>query len=489
MKRVILVGGGLGGLSCAIRLAHAGYAVTIYEKEAELGGKLKREVLGQNRFDVGPSTLTMISAFERVFQSVGRKIEDYLEFYSIDPLTRNVFWDGSIVDLTKDVDGMAEQIATFSPHDALNYKHFLQESKNLYNLAETRFLNRLLVNWRDKLSPSLLRDFIRVRPFTTLDRFLKKYFTHPNTLAMFGRYATYVGASPYQAPAIYAMMAHLESQLGIYGIKGGTYTLVEAFERLARELGVQIHTASPVSKLVVKNKTVQGVDVQGRVEQADHVVVNLDYLSALSLIEEDDRPSMPDANLLKIEPSLSGFVVLASVQKRFDTLRHHTVFFPEQYRHEFESIFKQNTPPTDPTIYICNSGYSDLEGTAPGESHLFILVNAPALSDHWSWCNKEEDYAEAILQKLETRGLATLTESVTARKIYTPETWQSRTGAYKGAIYGLSSNGIKQAFFRPSNRLKDLSSLWFVGGSTHPGGGTPIVTIGGQLVAEAIMNV
>lgn len=488
MKKVIVVGGGLGGLSAAIRLSLAGFSVTVLEKEAECGGKLKREVGGAYRFDVGPSTITMLSAFEGVFLQAGKKMEDYLDFYPVDPLTRNVFHDGTLVDLTKDIDQMEAQIAAYSPSDALHYRAFLKETQKLYNISQNRFLNRLFVSWKDKLNPWLLRDFARIHPATTLDRFLRNYFSHPNTLALFGRYATYVGASPYKAPAIFAMMAHLESQLGIFGVRGGTYAIVEAFVKLAQECQVEIKTNMEVTRLLTKGRVIVGVEVSDMIYPADVVIANLDLLTAFSLLDPKKRPSMTDSKLESYEPSLSGFVMLGGVRERFDLLKHHTVFFPETYQDEFDAIFNRQKPPQDPTLYVCFSGFSD-GGQAPvGGSNLFILANVPALIKQSNWQEQAEDYGDHMLSLLEQRGLTGISEHIEYNKLYTPSDWERLTGAYKGAIYGLSSNGFKQAFFRPTNRAKDLDGLWFVGGSTHPGGGTPIVTLSGQLVADAIIN-
>ncbi|MCY9674631.1 NAD(P)/FAD-dependent oxidoreductase, partial [Bacillus pumilus] len=260
MKKVIIIGGGLGGLSAAIRLQSRGVQVTILEKEAALGGKLQRHQEAGYSFDLGPSTITMKSYFEEVFASCHRRMEDYVTFYPISPLTKNVFSDGHTVEFTPNIEQMESQIAAFSPEDAKQYRAFLQESKMLFELAEDQFLNRLLLTWKDKADVKLVKALLSVKPFTTVQRLLRQYFRHPHTLAMFGRYATYIGSSPYEAPAIFNMMAYLEGEKGIYGIKGGTYRLVEAFETLAKELGVQIHLNEQVNKIHVKDRRIKGVE-------------------------------------------------------------------------------------------------------------------------------------------------------------------------------------------------------------------------------------
>ncbi|MFE8700769.1 phytoene desaturase family protein [Cytobacillus sp. FJAT-54145] len=489
MKKTIIIGGGLGGLSCAINLAVNGYRVTLIEKEAELGGKLTREVHGDYSFDLGPSTITMMSAFDEVFKAAGRKREDYLTVYPINPMTRNIFADGSIVDLSSNIEQMEEQISRYSKEDARQYRSFLQESNRLYTISEQEFLNRLLVRKRDRFNYNLIKGFIGIQPFTSIQNLLEEYFQHPNTLAMFGRYATYVGSSPYQTPAVFSMMAHLEGSLGIYGIKGGTYYIVEAFEKLANEVGVTIKKNEQVKKICVSNKKVTGIETDHGFYEADQVVANGDALAIYrELIEENDRPSMTNKEIDRIEPSLSGFVMLLGVKKQFSLLKHHTVFFPEDYQREFIDLFDQKRAVEDPTIYICYSGYSDSELCSKGKSNLFVLVNAPAQTKHVHWDELKDNYASRIKTKLENKGLINLVDSVEIQKLSTPDNLQKRTGAYKGAIYGMSSNSFRQAFFKVNNKAKDIGGLWFVGGSTHPGGGTPIVTKSGQLVAKAIID-
>ncbi|MGO4693105.1 phytoene desaturase family protein [Paenibacillus sp. 2TAB26] len=488
MKRVIVIGGGLGGLSAAIRLAYAGYHVTVLEQQAALGGKLQRIELGGYRFDRGPSTITMPHVFQHVFESVSRRMEDYVTFYPLNPGTRNHFADGTTVDLCSDFVLMEAQIAAYSPEDAKQYHSFMKEAAALYQQADQLFMNRLLLSWKDKVDFRLLAGLLRIRPWLTLERLLRRYFRHPHTLALFGRYATYVGSAPRTAPSIFAMLAHLELQLGIYGVRGGTYQIVEAFGRLAQELGVTIHTSESVQQITSVNGRITGVVTSKADYKADIIIANGDVLAICkNLLEESKRPSMSNAKISSYEPSLSGFVSLIGSKKTYSQLLHHTVFFPEHYGSEFDDIFQQRRAPQNPAIYICHSGYSE-DGMAPaGGSNLFILTNAPYTSPLLNWEQEAESYQKNILTKLEAYGLSGLIDDSEFSAVYTPDQMQKQTSAYRGAIYGISSNTARQTFARPSNQA-DLKGLWFVGGTTHPGGGTPMVTLSGQLVAEAILS-
>lgn len=484
--KAVIIGAGFGGLSCAVTLAVKGWEVTVLERQQQPGGKLQRIEAGGYTFDRGPSTITMTHVFRSLYELAGAVMEEYVQLYELEPRTRNVFADGSIVDFSRNTGAMMEQIAAYSPEDAKRYPDFLAEASRLYELSGKQFLNRLLLSWRDKASPSLVRDLLRVRPFLSLQSLLLRYFRHPNTLAMLGRYATYVGSSPYRAPSIFAMLGHVEIQKGVYGVQGGTYELVQGLVRLARKLGVQLITGTEVTNISVVSGAVEGVDTTQGFYSARTVIAGGDVLSMnRMLIGKEHRPGMTDRRIDAYEPSLSGFVTLAGVRRKYDSLLHHTIFFPEHYEQEFKDIFEHQRPPQQPAVYVCHSGYSE-PGLAPqGGSNLFILANAPYLSDACNWSEETSAFGERVLSVLAGHGITGLSAAEVLQR-YTPQNIAEDTLAHRGAIYGISSNTVRQTFSRPGNRSKDVKGLWYVGGTTHPGGGTPVVSLSGRLVGEYI---
>lgn len=484
--KAVIIGAGFGGLSCAITLASQGWEVTVLERQAKPGGKLQRIERGGYTFDRGPSTITMPHVFRSLYELAGVSMEDYVQMYELEPRTRNIFADGTIVDFSRDQAFMKAQIAEYSPCDALRYDDFMAEAAVLYRLSEKQFLNKLLLSWRDKISFPLVRDLLRVRPFLSLQSLLRRYFSHPHTLAMLGRYATYVGSSPFRSPAIFAMLGYVEGAQGIYGVRGGTYKLIEGLVALAEELGVQIVTGIEATSISVVNGTAQGVDTTQGFYPAKVVVAGGDVLTInRMLIKESSRPSMSNRKIAAYEPSLSGFVTLAGVPRQYDALLHHTVFFPEHYEPEFRDIFHRKRPPQEPAIYVCHSGYSELGMAPEGSSNLFILANAPYMNEECDWRTETSAYGKKVLSMLAGHGITGLDQSDVLQH-YTPQNIAEDTLAHKGAIYGISSNSVGQTFFRPGNRSSDIKGLWYVGGTTHPGGGTPIVSLSGRLVGERI---
>lgn len=488
MKKVAIIGAGLGGLSAAITLANAGFDVDVYEKNGHIGGKLMPVQMKTYGFDFGPNTITMPHVFKQVIEQTGRRAEDYFTLIPLKHHTKNVFPDGTEFILSRDTDTMVEQLETLDPIGAKNYYPFLKELTRLYELSEMHFFPKTFKSWTDYLSPSLGYALTQVRPLESMDHFFRRYFQHPVVLQSFGRYATYIGSSPFQAPATFAMIAYLELIQGVYTVKGGTVSIARAFHKVAKELGVRFHLNTPIDQVTIENKRIRTLSSKDQaVWSGDHVIMNADLLKAYpELVDETDRPSFTNKQVDKIEPSISAFVILAGLSTRRKSQFHHTVYFSSDYPKEFQQIFERGQMADDPTIYICNSSVTDRERSPDGDN-LFILVNAPALRKDGTASYSVEAYKELIYDRLKEKGLD-IRKDLVVERVIPPEEIADKFGAFRGALYGLSSHRKKDAFLRPRNKSKDVSNLYFVGGSTHPGGGSPMVTLSGMNVARLLVD-
>lgn len=488
MKRVAIIGAGLGGLSAAITLAHAGYQVDVFEKNDHAGGKLMPIQLRTYGFDFGPNTITMPQVFRQVIEQTGRKAEDYFTLIPLKNHTKNLFADGGQLIFTKDTDRMVEQLEVLDPLGARNYYAFLKEITRLYELAESQFFPRTFRSWTDYLSPSLGLALTKVRPLETMDHFYARYFEKNTVRQAFGRYATYIGSSPYVAPATFSMIAYLELVQGVYTIKGGTVNIARAFYKVAKELGVRFHFKTPIDQVKMEGKRITELYSKGQFLWAgEEVVMNADLLKAYpELVPEENRPSFTDKQAREAEPSISAFVILAGLDTRLKGLHHHTVFFSKDYEREFDALFTDHQLPDDPTIYICNSSVTDRERSPDGDN-LFILVNAPPVELGGSYSYDSVAYKELIYNRLKEKGYD-LRKHIVVERIIPPSEIAEKFGAFRGALYGLASHKKQDAFLRPRNKSRDVDNLYFVGGSTHPGGGSPMVTLSGMNVANLLIK-
>lgn len=481
MKKAVIIGGGLGGLSAAIRLKTKGFDVTILEKNQHLGGKLHEVTLGDASFDFGPNTITMPHVFQNVLADAGLNPDDYFTFTRLESHTKNVFADGSSLMFHSDKEQMINELAKIDEESALRYPVYLQETEKLYHLANKHFFHRTFSSWKDYLSIPLAKGTLMARPLETLDHFHRKFFKDERIVSAFNRYATYIGSSPFSSPATFGLIGHLEMTQGVYYANGGNHTISEGFVKACSDLGITVNTNSEVTSSKVRNGAIQEVLTNdGKSYSGDVFVLNGDLLTQSKRILGSHATN---ELMNKPEPSISAFVVMASVNTRFD-LHHHHVFFGKEPATEFDQIFRNHTFGTDPTIYICTSSKSD-QAISPTGDNLFILLNAPPLQANMSPTEPNEETKARIYNTLAKKGIA-IEKHLLAEKIVGQADIANRFHAYRGALYGIASNRQRDTFLRPFNQSSSVTNLYYAGGSTHPGGGSPMVVLSGQNVANLI---
>jgi len=483
VKEIIIIGAGLGGLSAACRLARAGFSVTVLEKNETIGGKINIVEGEGYKFDTGASLLTMRHVLEELFEFCGKRVEDYLEILPLEPICRYFWSDKTQFDASQNIERTEREIAKLSPEDVESFRKYLADAKQKYEISERTFLAKSLNDLQQLLTPKNLPDLLKISTLKTLDKHNAQYFKSEKLRQLFNRFATYNGSSPYKTPATFALIPYVEFGLGAWYVRGGMYEIPRALERLAIELGVKIYTESEVQKIVVENGKAVGVKVGGEVFAADIIVSNADAI-------ETYRELLPVENkrIESREPSCSGFVLLLGTRKKFNQLAHHNIFFSDDYKAEFDAIFKEKIPAPHPTIYICATSRTDETQSPANHENLFVLINAPYTSAKVDWEKEKRNYRNLIIEKLEKFGLEGLNDSIDFEQIITPSDFETKYRANKGSIYGISSNGIFSAFLRVPNKAKDVENLYFAGGATHPGGGIPLVLLSGKMTAEMILR-
>jgi phytoene desaturase len=485
---IVVIGAGVGGLSAAIRLAAQGKRVLVLEKNPAVGGKMAEFRAEGFRWDTGPSVITMLPVFQELFQSAGRRLEDYLAFQPVEPLTRYFYPDGIRLDVHQDLPTTLAGIQRLYPQDVAGYQEFLHYAAELHRITGPVFIYDQPPRLRSlfKVAP---RDILKVDGMRTMQQAICSYVQSPQLRQLLGRFATYVGASPYLAPATLNVIAHVELNQGVWYPQGGVYAIARAFEHLALELGVEVRCQSPVEAIELQGKRVIGVRLAGGNRAvASAVIANLD----VARVYGELLPPLPALRkrlnqLEQREPSCSGFILLLGVQGEHPELAHHNIFFSADYAREFEQIFNQDMPPGKPTIYASISSKSTPDDAPPGCENWFVLVNAPALDKRWDWRAHGEAYTQRVLDLLAQRGFD-LRSKLRYRKVITPLEIEQMTGARRGALYGASSNNRWAAFMRPHNRCREVEGLYFSGGTAHPGGGVPMATLSGKVASQLLVD-
>ncbi|WP_335870848.1 phytoene desaturase family protein [Bacillus sp. 2205SS5-2] len=487
-KKVIIIGGGLGGMSAAIRLAGSGYKVTLVEKGERLGGKLNIRKGEGYTFDTGPSILTMPWVLEKLFASVDKNLHDYLNLQRVEPGWRTFFEDGTTIDLTADLPRMLEELKKVSDEDANEFFQYLQYSNKMYELSMKSFYKKSISGLTDLRSMHGMKELLQMDPMKTMDAATKKHFKNKHLQQLFNFLIMYIGSSPYHAPAILTQLAHVQLGIGVYYVQGGMYQIAVAMESLLNELGVEVRLNTKVVEVLSNGSKAQGVKLENGVSLlGDIVISNLEAIPFYSnLMNQNAEVEKAQKELSKYEPTVSGLVLLLGINRTYEKLAHHNFFFSKDAKEEFHQIFNEKRMADDPTVYVGVSAKSDDSQAPNGKENLFVLTHVPPLQKNENWEDYKEAYRDKILTKLERMGLKNIRKHVEFEYQFTPNDLQSLYGSNGGSIYGVVTDRKLNGGFKIPNKSNVLENVYFVGGSTHPGGGVPMVTLSGQLTADLI---
>lgn len=483
-KRVIIVGAGMGGLAAAVDLARRGFEVLVCDRAAAPGGKMRRVAAGGALIDAGPTVFTMRWVFEALFADAGERLADHVELIPSNILARHAWRAGGRLDLHADVKASADAIGAFAgASEARAYLDFCRKSADIYQTLKNTFISASRPSPTDlvrRVGFSNIAALTRTMPFQTLWRALEKQFRDPRLRQLFGRYATYVGASPFLAPATLMLIAHVE-QDGVWRVRGGIHQVALAIQALAERQGARFRFGADAREILIERGRVAGVLLtDGERLDADAVVFNGD----ISALPDGQRPVPATA---RAERSLSAVTWCLNAPTSGFSLAHHNVFFAEDYAAEFDAIFRRRTITPAPTVYLCAQDRRDGSGEpAPGvPERLLALVNAPADGD-------VAPMGAAALADLEKRTFALL-EACGLRVerggessvVTTPGDFHALFPATGGALYGRANHGSMGSFARAGATGK-VPGLYLAGGGVHPGPGIPMATLSGRLAARAL---
>lgn len=478
---VVVVGAGLGGLSATLRLLGAGRQVTVLEREAVPGGRAGLLEIDGYRFDTGPTVLTMPELIDEALACVGERSEDWLELRRLDPAYRAHFPDGSTLDVITDVDSMADEVSRVcGPAEAAGYRRWVDYVTRLYRLEMADFIDRNVDSPLDLLRPNLAR-LVAAGGFRRLAPTVARHLKDPRTQRVFSFQSMYAGLSPYDALALYAVIAYMDSVAGVYAPVGGIHAVPRALAAAAEKHGATIRYGTEVARVETHGDRAVAVHTaDGDRIACDAVVLNPD----LPVAHRDLLGRQP-WSVRRLRYSPSCFLLLAGSTATYSRTAHHDIHFGRQWREVFTDLIDRRRLMSDPSLLVSNPTHTDPSLAPPGRQVYYVLAPVPNLDAPLDWRRLGPRYRDEIVRVLEARGYVGFDAAVEVESTTTPLDWLAR-GMERGAPFAASHTFTQTGPFRPRNIWGD--NVVFTGSGTVPGVGVPMVLVSGRLAAERIVG-
>lgn len=483
-ETIVVVGGGFGGLATACFLADSGYAVTLLEKNAQLGGRASVLETDGFRFDMGPSWYLMPDVFEWFFEQFNRSPEEYYDLIRLDPHYR-IFWkDGDELDVVADLDANKAAFERYETGAGETLDAYLAEARYQYEVGMEHFVMTDRPRWRDYIDMDVLRHARGLSLLGTMQDYVEDHFTNPKLQQLMQYSLVFLGGAPEKTPALYNLMSHVDFNLGVFYPAGGIGSVVEALVDLGTELGVTYRTDSPVTAITGSRGNFTVTCDDGAVYQADRVVSNADYAHTESdLLPEPARQYDSDYWASRTYAP-SAYLLYLGVSGDVDPLTHHTLILPPDWDDHFTEIFDDPAWPTDPAYYLCVPSKTDPSVAPPGHSALFVLVPiAPGLEDTHDQRSALRDY---LLDDIAAHTGVDLRPRIVSETEFCIEDFGRRYNSYAGSALGLAHTLRQTAIFRPNRVSSACDGLYYTGSYTTPGIGVPMCLISGYHTAAAI---
>jgi len=488
-KSAIIIGAGVGGIATAISLARNGYKVKVYEKNSSPGGRCGQLIRDGHRFDLGATIFLMPGIYREVFESLGLKLEDCFTVKPLPVIYKLFFDDGHVFSFTTNEKDMKSQLEAMEPGSSEKFQIFISRAYQMYKWSLDGLLGRNFYSLFDFINLKNVRLLFRIKTHIRHITYVGKFFKHPHLKVAFTFQNIYVGQDPFKSPALFSILPALELTEGSLFPIGGMYSIVEKLISTATSMGVEFFYNKPVVEIAVnKHKAERVIFDDGSEAVADIIVANADLPYVYRELLPDKRRS--DC-LEHLKYSCSAIVFHWGLDKVYTQLAHHSVFFLEPFRDGIDKIFKENGMSNRPSFYVHAPVCSDPSAAPANQDTLSIIVPVGHLDPkrEQDWDQLKTIARSAVIDRLKKQGMEDIEEHIKFEICYLPKTWNNLYNVAKGSVFGsVNHNILQMGYFRPHNRHDRYKNLYFVGGSTHPGNGIPLVLLSSKLTTERILR-
>jgi phytoene desaturase len=487
VMKIIVIGSGFGGLSCAIRLQAQGHDVTILEKREKLGGRAFVYEQDGFKFDGGPTIITAPWLIDEMFEAAGKRTGDYVELVKINPFY-NIRWeDGTVFRYNDDKANLLEQIRKIAPDETENYKRFALDLAEIYRVGFELIDKPFSTVW-DMVK--VVPEMIKLRSDRSVYKFASRYFQNEKLREAFSFHPLLIGGNPFKATSIYAMIHELEQKFGVWFARGGTGALVRALGDLFLDAGGAIFTEAEVAEILIDERTRKAVGVKmktGETLEADAVVSNADIsFTYMNLVPKKFRVKYTDGYLKKLSYSMSLFVIYFGTNRKYENMAHHEILLGARYRELLGDIFDRKVLAKDFSLYLHRPTATDASLAPDGCDCWYVLSPVPHLGADIDWNIAAEPYRDSIIGYLEKHYMPDLSKHIVSERRIDPLHFEGTLNSYLGSAFSVEPTLLQSAYLRPHNMSEDVANLYFVGAGTHPGAGLPGVMSSGKIVANMI---
>lgn len=483
MKNVQIIGSGFSSLSAACYLAQAGYSVDVYEKNDSLGGRARAFQQDGFTFDMGPSWYWMPDIFERFFNDFGKKTADYYELVRLNPAYKVFFEDNETVEVPGSIEEIYTLFDSIESGSASKLEKFINSAAFNYKASMDELVYRPGNSILELVTPQTVT---RVNQFfSTVRSAIRKDFTNPKLIKILEFPILFLGAKPENTPAFYNFMNYADLVLGTWYPMGGMFKIVEAMVALGKELGVTFHTNAQIEEIITEDNAAVGIRINGLIEYSDVVLSGADYHHTEQLLNPESRMYKEDYWASRtFAPSALIFYV--GFDKKLTNVRHHNLFFDEDFDQHAVQIYDTPSWPDNPLFYTCFPSITDSSVAPAGKENAFFLIPlAPGIEDSEE---RRAHYFDVVMTRLETLTNQSLKEHVIYTKSFCVDDFKSQYNSYKGNAYGMANTLKQTAFLRPKIKSKKVENLFFTGQLTVPGPGVPPALISGKISANQILK-
>ncbi len=487
-QKVVIVGAGPGGLAAAILLQRSGIDVTVVERREVVGGRTSTLERNGFKFDTGPTFFLYPRVLREILSAAGRDLDEEIPMYRLDPQYRLVFGSGGELLATPDLQRMEKAIAQLSPDDARGFHRFFCDNRNKLEKF-TPFLESPFESWRDLAKLDMLKLLPLLRPWSSLDSDLRRYFKDERIRLGFSFQSKYLGMSPFSCPSLFSILSFLEYEHGVFHPVGGCGAVTQAMARIAEDLGAKVLLNETVEEMIFSGRKCTAVRTASRTLPADAVVVNADFAQAMQrMVPNSIRRRWTDTRIEKKRFSCSTFMLYLGIEGRYDDVSHHTIYLAEDYRQNLRDIETTHRLSDDPSFYVQNACVTDPSLAPKKMSTLYVLL--PVTHEHGNvdWAVEKARFRALALRQVEKIGIKDVERRIRFEKVVTPADWRKDYALHKGSTFSMAHNLGQMLHLRPHNRFEDLDSVYLVGGGTHPGSGLPVIFESARITSRLLLE-